>query len=598
LIQKIESFLSYMFEDKIEILKAGSFEKRDGVRYIPIDQDFVLSHLKTEIDSTKLYHTKIVLTDFFKEYKHLQKSSKEGELVKHGLKNSIISNIQYLKREQLSDFFSFLEEFSQKYALLENSSIVFNINLDKFTLDITNKKLSKKEEISLPVKGGELYGYKDRFYSFIIESENKLDNFVKLIIKSRLFWLNSFYEKKSHYETDSLTKLYSKNRFIYDVEIKFKSLGQKVFILNVKRFGIFNELYGSKFGDSILVFISEKLKLNHPNSLIYRIEADKFGFIFLEEVEDSSVSDISKELKEFYIFNENTKEYVGVSIELKFLIFHSIPDDILHKIDYSFKNSDKKFINYERDIRELFDTQTDHLKQLITVLENGGITPYFQKIVDKSSEKIVYYEVLMRIKYGKKIVSPSNFLNIARKKGYYTKINLIMVEKSIELAYKHGLKISLNIDILDILNIEFLKKIEKLLSGRETSMIQFEILETEDIYENYKQVEEFISKIKALGCTTALDDFGSGYSNFSVMKNLQIDTLKIDMSLIKDVSKDNKSLKMLEAIVNFAKIMDLKVTLEGVENREILNKLQDIKADYLQGYYFSKPLPIEKLIEN
>ena len=116
----------------------------------------------------------------------------------------------------------------------------------------------------------------------------------------------------------------------------------------------------------------------------------------------------------------------------------------------------------------------------------------------------------------------------------------------------------------------------------------FEILESDSI-ENYDLVSDFISQMKALGCKIAIDDFGVGYSNFQHLLKLQIDYLKIDASLIKNIHKDKNSAIIVESIVNFSRKLHIKTIAEFVHSKAVSDKVKSLKVDYIQGYYLGKP---------
>ena len=126
--------------------------------------------------------------------------------------------------------------------------------------------------------------------------------------------------------------------------------------------------------------------------------------------------------------------------------------------------------------------------------------------------------------------------------------------------------------------------------------VVFEILEDESI-KNYQCLISFIDEIKALGCKVAIDDFGSGYSNFEHLLKMNIDYLKIDASLIKNIATDETSYKITKTIIEFAKNLNLKTIAEYGENEKIFNIVRDLGADYSQGYFFSEPLAIPSVVE-
>ncbi|PKI81289.1 hypothetical protein CP960_05360 [Malaciobacter halophilus] len=120
--------------------------------------------------------------------------------------------------------------------------------------------------------------------------------------------------------------------------------------------------------------------------------------------------------------------------------------------------------------------------------------------------------------------------------------------------------------------------------------LTIELLESEEL-NHFEIIDKFIKRLKKYQVQIAIDDFGSGYSNFAYIIKLDIDYLKIDSSLIENIHKDKQALKIVKSIISFAKQLDIKVVAEKVHNQEIYNILTDLKVDYLQGYYISKPKP-------
>ena len=126
--------------------------------------------------------------------------------------------------------------------------------------------------------------------------------------------------------------------------------------------------------------------------------------------------------------------------------------------------------------------------------------------------------------------------------------------------------------------------------------VVFEILEDENI-KNYNLLSTFIDEVKILGCKVAIDDFGSGYSNFEHLLKMNVDYLKIDASLIKNIATDENSYKITKTIIEFAKSLNLKTIAEYVENKEIFELTKKLGVDYSQGYYFSEPIAHPEIVD-
>jgi EAL domain-containing protein (putative c-di-GMP-specific phosphodiesterase class I) len=236
----------------------------------------------------------------------------------------------------------------------------------------------------------------------------------------------------------------------------------------------------------------------------------------------------------------------------------------------------------------------EQVVKLRKALANGDIIPYYQPIVDKEGN-ITKYEALMRVKIDDKIVSPFMFMDLIKEAKLYDEFSKLMIKKVFEDAKSDKLhKVSLNLSFLDISNAEIREFILDLLQKSQIGeKITFEILESESL-ENINIVTEFIKKVKEFGVTIAIDDFGSGYSNFVNILTIKPDFIKIDGSLIKNIQKP-EYYEIVKLINNFAKKFDILTVAEFVENREIFDILIEIGIDCFQGYYFYKPMPFDKI---
>ncbi|RUM57048.1 MAG: hypothetical protein DSY40_01255, partial [Nautilia sp.] len=230
------------------------------------------------------------------------------------------------------------------------------------------------------------------------------------------------------------------------------------------------------------------------------------------------------------------------------------------------------------------------LKVLKEAIKNDNIIPYFQPIFDNKSKKIVKYEVLARVKNGDKIESIYPYLNIAKENKLYKFITKAIYQKSFERFKNSDVEFSLNISIADLNETETMKVIDELFNKYPKILknLTFEILE-DDAIKNYEILKKFIVYVKSKGCKIALDDFGSGYSNFAHVLNLDIDFLKIDGSLIKFLPEDERMQVIVETIVQFAKKIGIKTIAEFVASEEIYEKVKELNIDCSQGFYLGEP---------
>ena len=184
-----------------------------------------------------------------------------------------------------------------------------------------------------------------------------------------------------------------------------------------------------------------------------------------------------------------------------------------------------------------------------------------------------------------------------KKSNQYIKLTKVVIEKSFKKFEHLDFEFSVNISYEDVENPDFLDFIKEMLKKYNVAKkVVFEILEDENV-KDYGLLILFVDQIKTLGCKVAIDDFGSGYSNFEHILKMNIDYLKIDASLIKNIATDENSYKITKTIVEFAKNLNLKTIAEYVENKEIFNLTKELGVDYSQGYYFSAPIADPKLTD-
>lgn len=237
------------------------------------------------------------------------------------------------------------------------------------------------------------------------------------------------------------------------------------------------------------------------------------------------------------------------------------------------------------------------VKKIKTALNEDRFQPFYQPIFNNHTQKIEKYECLIRlIDTNGDVISPFHFLEISKRAKYYHQLTKLMVEKSIKTFKDRSEEFSMNLAAGDIENSEVRAFIlEKLHENQETAKrMVFELLEDES-FKSFDILKNFISKVKSYGVQIAIDDFGSGYSNFTRLMDFEPDLVKIDGSLIKNITKDTFSDNIVSTIFSFAKKSQLKTVAEFVADEEIYKHVKAIGIDYCQGYYFSAPLSIDEL---
>ena len=229
-------------------------------------------------------------------------------------------------------------------------------------------------------------------------------------------------------------------------------------------------------------------------------------------------------------------------------------------------------------------------------IENNGIKPYFQPILCNKSGRIVKYECLSRLVDDRgNILPPKMFIDIAKTIKVYNQVTKSVIEKAFEAFKDNEFGFSINLSIEDIMNREIYDFIvAKLQQAQVGNRVTFELLESESV-EDFNKVSRFITEIKRYGAEVAIDDFGSGFSNFSYLAEIDVDYIKIDGSLIANIDKNRNSRLIAQTIVSFAKGMGIKTIAEYVHSSTVLSTVKSLGIDYSQGYHIDEPQP--KLLE-
>jgi EAL domain-containing protein (putative c-di-GMP-specific phosphodiesterase class I) len=215
--------------------------------------------------------------------------------------------------------------------------------------------------------------------------------------------------------------------------------------------------------------------------------------------------------------------------------------------------------------------------------------------MDNKNDEIIKYEALMRIfDKDKNIILPNVFIYKAKKCRLYNKLMEILINKIIVYISKYKINVSINLDYVDILNPQIKKSLlDKIKANNIGNYLTLEILESEKV-SNFNIVNDFINEVKKYGVKIAIDDFGSGFSNYENILNLDIDYIKIDGSLIKRIDEETY-LNLIKSIVLFSKQQNIKVVAEFVSDLKILRYVKNIEVDYSQGYHIGKPMSIQEL---
>ena len=457
----------------------------------------------------------------------------------------------------------------------------------KIMWDTLKSKNIFKGIVSNRRKDGSIY-YVDSTIIPILDYEGNITEYIGIRND-----ITSLYEKDkiiTKQLTDDLTGLPNRQKLIEDSNA---FLFPKLAIVNINHFRDINDTYGIVVGDHILKEFSKKLlKLNNFNINVYRISGDIFGILASGNFTIESLKELSLEFLDNIkaspiIYDDHTLNLsfsIGISSGREWLLVEAEMALMQAK-----ENNKELVINLEQDSKRLLAQKIELTKNIKTALINDKILLYGQKIINNKTGEIKY-ETLMRLKTEDgKILSPYFFLEHAKKARLYHEMTRMMIKQACDYFKDKENMFSINLSMQDITNdetIQFL--LDTILQTKTNNQIILEIVESEQINQ-FEKVSSFIKKMKEIGAKIAIDDFGTGYSNFEYIINLNVDILKIDGSLIRNIHKDKNIFITVSTIVNFAKQLGLEVVAEFVDSKEVLQTIKSLDIEYSQGYFLHEP---------
>jgi len=420
---------------------------------------------------------------------------------------------------------------------------------------------------------------------------------------------------------DTLTKLANKKMLFEQVnqviEENFqKSLDKQtlsgLFVMDLDLFKNINSIYGHAFGDKLLVLIAKRLKsIIRDTDVVARTSGDNFALFIrnlpCEQGAQRIAENISKSFSDpFYIDGITTTCTLSIGISL-------FPHDAKNA-DGLFKKAEQAMYDAKDNGRNSFTFFTPHMEasaartlklknELEEAINNNGLEVVLQPIISIKTQSVSKFEALVRWNNKGNWVSPVDFIPIAENFNLIDKVGEIVLRKtclilkSIKEQGFTNIVFNVNRSIYEFprkqaKNNLWLNVIEE--CGLVPSDICFELTESVLAPENDNNIS-LLKHIQKAGCEIALDDFGTGYSSLSYLRRFSIDILKIDRSFIKDMTVVNEDKILVSAIISMAKALGIAVVAEGVEHKEEIDILTELGCDFIQGFYFSKPLPPEEI---
>ncbi len=420
------------------------------------------------------------------------------------------------------------------------------------------------------------------------------------------------------YETEyarlnPLTGLYHNRAFMEEVDKYIEKIQLSTYCMvaiDLEHFRLFNKIYGRQSGDELLVSIAQCIKKMQDSydCVGGYLGGDNYAILMPNKLE--LIEELKADIESCLYKWSNTVGFMpafgiyiidnrGTSSE----IMYDRATTALSQVIGKYTN---RICFYNADMEEKLEEELNLLSEIQFALKNSEFTFYAQPQCDISTGKIVGAESLVRWQHNSKgMISPGIFIPVLEKSGFIADLDKYVwrkvcewIRSCIDRGY-HPVPVSINVSRIDIFSMDvpgYLKELVQTYNLPE-KLLKVEI--TESAYaESNEKIIKTVQELRDAGFLVMMDDFGSGYSSLNMLKDVSVDVLKLDMRFMDiDENQEEKGIGIIESVVNMARQMGLPIIVEGVETQRQENFLLSMGCRYTQGYYYYRPLPIEKFEE-
>lgn len=540
----------------------------------------------------------------FQELHHINKALNQAAIVAvTDAKGTILS---------VNEYFCDISKYSAQELIGQNHRILnSNTHPKSFFIEMWDTILCGKVwtgNICNRAKDGSLYWVKTTIVPFLDEN-GKPDKFISIRVditdQKKLDKMNYL----MHY--DELTGLPNRRKLLNDLhKLICDQQHFTLFFLDINRFKIINEQLGHDIGDEFLQYISAVISYKFPNNF-YRLHSDEFILLKPSYLTHSEMHKFSEEIFEIFEEMQTIRRhnfYSSISIGIS-----QYPNnaksamDIIKYADSAMQEAKKLKGNYYAIFSEYESYSVLKPLSFETKLRNAikddAFEVYFQPKYNTALKTFDSMEALIRWNDPELgFVSPAEFITFAEEYGFVWKIDECVVKKVIKQLqqwydeYGVNLKVAINISATHLAKENFVEKITKLCQIPNVSFNQIELEITETAMLNLD--DDLLNKLQCLrklGFIISIDDFGTGFSCLSSLQLLPINKLKIDRSFISKIETQETGGKMVQSIISLGHALKLQVVAEGVETAKESEFLHSNQCEYLQGYYYCRPLPVNEI---
>lgn len=417
---------------------------------------------------------------------------------------------------------------------------------------------------------------------------------------------------------DPLTGVYSKNKFFSASKALLTSNPDKQFAflrLDIDRFKLINSFFGNVSGDELLRYMARRIREFAKTTeccTFGRIDADVFGIFTPYQGKERTIEQMEQAVSRMKSLTPNYSIMLVYGVYIvtdRELPISQMCDRAALAAKTVKGHYMKSFAFYDDKMRLSIENEQNIINEMSDALENHEFVPYYQPKYDVKTNKPVGAEALARwIHPTKGFISPGVFIPIFEKNGFISKLDFYIWEcvcKQLKEWKDSGVPlfpVSVNVSRVNLYNPNLAKIIIELTKKYDVDPKYFNIEITESVYTDKNiMIDDVTNLLRSNGFTILMDDFGSGYSSLNVLKDVQVDVLKMDMMFMFKAKYDGRAETIISSVIRMAKWLNIPVIAEGVDKAEQVDFLRSVGCDFIQGFYYAKPMPAkeyEKLISD
>ncbi|MEG2328745.1 EAL domain-containing protein [Anaerorhabdus sp.] len=399
-------------------------------------------------------------------------------------------------------------------------------------------------------------------------------------------------------------------------ELKKNSSKAYVFVkIDIRNFKLINRIYSYDYGDQVIKNIAKSLEVTakKENGIFCRVAIDEFIILLPFKSREYLDEERNHFIELFSVFMGEEFNKVITFPTGQFIVYKDDPerldiDGIIEKVNFAHREAKKRsgdiIIDYVEDLENKEILAKSIEDRMNSAMENDEFKLYLQPKVDILNHNVVSgAEALIRWEYdGNSFMYPNDFIPILESNGYIVKTDMLMFEKSVKFLRNmidnnlKPIRISVNFSRIHLANKHFVEELCKIADKYAVPHEYLEVELTESVLsDNVMKIQELISELHRNKFTLAIDDFGSGYSSLSLLKDIEVDVVKIDKEFFVQSKIPNRSKIVIENIITMSNDLNALTVAEGIEIGEQVEILRDLNCDMIQGYYFFRPMNADKI---